>query len=154
MLEQVYAKLGSVFILNLLNKNISFLIRPEVSVHFFKASETGLSLQVVYWFNVLGFHSETLATSLEYDFSSKVLHLLFCGGSRALSNCDMNYQTLDLLWCTLSRNHVDGQLLRLIWNTESFADKIKKSNDIAGLRLEYFPPMISPEGGCRILISQ
>ncbi|KAI3814425.1 hypothetical protein L1987_14065 [Smallanthus sonchifolius] len=45
-----------------------------------------------------------------------------------------------------------------VWNSpmsglESFADKIKRSNDIEGLKLEYFPPSVSPDGGCRILIT-
>lgn len=52
MLRQQYPKLGSVFTLNLLNKKITFLIGPEVSAHFFKASESDLSQQEVYQFNV------------------------------------------------------------------------------------------------------
>ena len=52
MLKQEYPKLGSVFTLNLVHKNITFLIGPEVSAHFFKASETDLSQQEVYRFNV------------------------------------------------------------------------------------------------------
>ncbi|XP_027767828.1 sterol 14-demethylase isoform X1 [Solanum pennellii] len=52
MLRQEYPKLGSVFTLNLLNKNITFFIGPEVSAHFFKAPETDLSQQEVYQFNV------------------------------------------------------------------------------------------------------
>ncbi|KAI3714446.1 hypothetical protein L1987_73048 [Smallanthus sonchifolius] len=51
------------------------------------------------------------------------------------------------------------QLANSVWNSpvsglESFAEKIKKSNEIIGLQLEYFPPSISPDGGCRIHISQ
>ncbi|KAL0385261.1 UNVERIFIED_CONTAM: Sterol 14-demethylase [Sesamum radiatum] len=45
MLREEYPKLGSVFTLNLLNKNITFLIGPEVSAHFFKAPESDLSQQ-------------------------------------------------------------------------------------------------------------
>jgi sterol 14-demethylase len=52
MLREEYPKLGSVFTLSFLNKNITFLIGPEVSAHFFKASETDLSQQEVYQFNV------------------------------------------------------------------------------------------------------
>lgn len=52
MLREEYPKLGSVFTLKLLNKNITFFIGPEVSAHFFKASETDLSQQEVYRFNV------------------------------------------------------------------------------------------------------
>ncbi|XP_074307995.1 sterol 14-demethylase-like [Silene latifolia] len=52
MLREEYPKLGNVFTLNLVNKNITFLIGPEVSAHFFKASESDLSQQEVYRFNV------------------------------------------------------------------------------------------------------
>nr|ASB17937.1 cytochrome P450 CYP51G1 [Polygala tenuifolia] len=52
MLREEYPKLGSVFTLNLFHKNITFLIGPEVSAHFFKASESDLSQQEVYQFNV------------------------------------------------------------------------------------------------------
>ena len=52
MLREEYPKLGSVFTLNLLNKNITFFIGPEVSAHFFKAPEADLSQQEVYQFNV------------------------------------------------------------------------------------------------------
>uniref|UniRef100_A0A803NEU0 Uncharacterized protein n=1 Tax=Chenopodium quinoa TaxID=63459 RepID=A0A803NEU0_CHEQI len=52
MLREEYPKLGSVFTLNLVNKNITFLIGPEESAHFFKAPETDLSQQEVYRFNV------------------------------------------------------------------------------------------------------
>ncbi|GMH27272.1 hypothetical protein Nepgr_029115 [Nepenthes gracilis] len=53
MLREEFPKLGNVFTLNLLGtKNITFLIGPEVSAHFFKASESDLSQQEVYRFNV------------------------------------------------------------------------------------------------------
>lgn len=52
MLREEYPKLGSVFTLNLLNKKITFFIGPDVSAHFFKASESDLSQQEVYQFNV------------------------------------------------------------------------------------------------------
>ena len=52
MLREKYPRLGSVFTLNFLNKNITFLIGLEVSAHFFKASESDLSQQEVYQFNV------------------------------------------------------------------------------------------------------
>ncbi|MBA0711751.1 hypothetical protein Golax_010900 [Gossypium laxum] len=52
MIREEYPKLGSVFTLNLFNKKITFLIGPEVSAHFFKASESDLSQQEVYQFNV------------------------------------------------------------------------------------------------------
>ena len=52
MLREEYPKLGSVFTLKLLNKNISFFVGPDVSAHFFKAPESDLSQQEVYRFNV------------------------------------------------------------------------------------------------------
>ncbi|OVA07832.1 Cytochrome P450 [Macleaya cordata] len=52
MLKEEYPKLGSVFTVNLFNKKITFFIGPEVSAHFFKASESDLSQQEVYQFNV------------------------------------------------------------------------------------------------------
>nr|KYP39773.1 Obtusifoliol 14-alpha demethylase [Cajanus cajan] len=52
MLREEYPKLGSVFTLKLFHKNITFLIGPEVSAHFFKAPESDLSQQEVYQFNV------------------------------------------------------------------------------------------------------
>ncbi|KAK7287000.1 hypothetical protein RJT34_22396 [Clitoria ternatea] len=52
MLREEYPKLGSVFTVKLFHKNITFFIGPEVSAHFFKASESDLSQQEVYQFNV------------------------------------------------------------------------------------------------------
>ncbi|XP_027335839.1 sterol 14-demethylase [Abrus precatorius] len=52
MLREEYPKLGSVFTLKFFHKNITFLIGPEVSSHFFKAPENELSQQEVYRFNV------------------------------------------------------------------------------------------------------
>ncbi|XP_027151335.1 sterol 14-demethylase [Coffea eugenioides] len=52
LLREEYPKLGSVFTLKLLSKNITFFIGPEVSAHFFKAPESDLSQQEVYQFNV------------------------------------------------------------------------------------------------------
>ncbi|GMP51609.1 hypothetical protein CsSME_00017772 [Camellia sinensis var. sinensis] len=48
MWREEYPKQGSVFTLKLLNKNVTFFIGPEVSAHFFKASESDLSQQEVY----------------------------------------------------------------------------------------------------------
>eukprot|EP01018_Ginkgo_biloba_P027600 Gb_01225 [translate_table: standard] len=52
MLKEEYPKMGSVFTLKLFTRNITFLIGPEVSTHFFKAPEADLSQQEVYQFNV------------------------------------------------------------------------------------------------------
>ncbi|KAI3787675.1 hypothetical protein L1987_42305 [Smallanthus sonchifolius] len=56
-------------------------------------------------------------------------------------------------------NSVINQDVQSVWNSplagrESFADKIKKTNEIEGLKLEYFPPSISDDGCCRIHITQ
>ncbi|CAM8876344.1 unnamed protein product [Rhodiola kirilowii] len=53
LLTEEYPKLGSVFTVNLIYKNITFFIGPEVSAHFFKAPEN--ELQEVYQFNVPAF---------------------------------------------------------------------------------------------------
>ncbi|KAI0522728.1 hypothetical protein KFK09_005113 [Dendrobium nobile] len=52
MVREEYAKLGSVFTLNLLHRRITFFVGPDVSSHFFKAPESDLSQQEVYQFNV------------------------------------------------------------------------------------------------------
>ncbi|GLJ10363.1 hypothetical protein SUGI_0126850 [Cryptomeria japonica] len=52
LLKEEYPKLGSVFTIKLLTKNVTFFIGPDVSQHFFKASESDLSQQEVYQFNV------------------------------------------------------------------------------------------------------
>ena len=52
MIREEYAKLGSVFTVNVVNRKITFFIGPEVSGHFFKAPEAQLSQQEVYQFNV------------------------------------------------------------------------------------------------------
>ncbi|OAY73173.1 Obtusifoliol 14-alpha demethylase [Ananas comosus] len=43
MVREEYAKLGSVFTVNLLNRRVTFFVGPEVSAHFFKAAEADLS---------------------------------------------------------------------------------------------------------------
>ncbi|CAL9054472.1 obtusifoliol 14-alpha demethylase-like [Musa acuminata AAA Group] len=52
MIREEYAKIGSVFTVNIINRKITFFIGPEVSGHFFKAPEAQLSQQEVYQFNV------------------------------------------------------------------------------------------------------
>uniref|UniRef100_A0A803MV89 Uncharacterized protein n=1 Tax=Chenopodium quinoa TaxID=63459 RepID=A0A803MV89_CHEQI len=52
MLNEEYQTLGSVFTMNAVYKNITFLLEPDVSAHFFKAGETELSQREVYQFTV------------------------------------------------------------------------------------------------------
>ena len=52
ILEEEYPRLGGVFTVSVLAKQITFLIGPEESSHFFKAPEAELSQQEVYGFNV------------------------------------------------------------------------------------------------------
>eukprot|EP00249_Psilotum_nudum_P016916 c26052_g1_i1 orf=549-2048(+) len=52
MIKEEYPRLGSIFTVNVLNRNITFLIGPEESTHFFKAPESDLSQQEVYKYNV------------------------------------------------------------------------------------------------------
>ncbi|KAI4354739.1 hypothetical protein L6164_003583 [Bauhinia variegata] len=67
MLREEYPKLGSVFTLKLFHKNVTFLIGPEVSAHFFKAPENELSQQEVYQFNV-----PTFGPSVVFDVDYSV----------------------------------------------------------------------------------
>uniref|UniRef100_A0A803MDJ7 Cytochrome P450 n=1 Tax=Chenopodium quinoa TaxID=63459 RepID=A0A803MDJ7_CHEQI len=52
MLNEEYQTLGSVFTMNAVYKNITFLLEPDVSAHFFKAGESELSQREVYRFTV------------------------------------------------------------------------------------------------------
>lgn len=52
LLKEEYGRLGQVFTLQMLTRNVTFLIGPEVSAHFFKAQEADLSQREVYQFNV------------------------------------------------------------------------------------------------------
>lgn len=47
MLQEQYERLGSVFTVKVVTRNITFLIGPEVSSHFFKAQEADLSQREV-----------------------------------------------------------------------------------------------------------
>ncbi|KNA03432.1 hypothetical protein SOVF_209170 [Spinacia oleracea] len=52
MLKEEHEIVGSVFTLNVLNKNITFLLEPDVSAHFFTAPVSQLSQKEVYRFSV------------------------------------------------------------------------------------------------------
>ncbi|KAG0553878.1 hypothetical protein M758_12G048500 [Ceratodon purpureus] len=52
LLREQYQVLGSVFTVKILTRNITFLLGPEVSAHFYKAQEADLSQREVYQFNV------------------------------------------------------------------------------------------------------
>ncbi len=47
MLGEEYARLGSVFTVKVLTRNVTFLVGPEVSAHFFKAQEADMSQKEV-----------------------------------------------------------------------------------------------------------
>ncbi len=47
MLAEEYARLGSVFTVKVLTRNVTFLVGPEVSAHFFKAQEADMSQKEV-----------------------------------------------------------------------------------------------------------
>ncbi|KAI8526739.1 hypothetical protein RHMOL_Rhmol12G0019400 [Rhododendron molle] len=96
MLREEYPKLGSVFTLSLLNKKITFFVGPDVSAHFFKASESDLSQQEMYQFNVPTFgpgvvfdvdYSEYFSKwgdSGEVDLKYELEHLIILTASRCL----------------------------------------------------------------------
>ena len=52
MIQEQYARLGSVFTVPIITRKITFLIGPEVSANFFKGNEAEMSQQEVYRFNV------------------------------------------------------------------------------------------------------
>jgi len=52
LMEKAYKSYGSVFTVPLFHKRMTFLIGPEVSSHFFKASDLDMSQKEVYQFNV------------------------------------------------------------------------------------------------------
>lgn len=47
LIREQYGTLGSVFTVKILTRNITFLLGPEVSAHFFKAQEADLSQREV-----------------------------------------------------------------------------------------------------------
>jgi sterol 14-demethylase len=55
MIREEYARLGSVFTVDILSRKITFLIGPEVSEHFFSGYESELSQQEVYRLTVPSF---------------------------------------------------------------------------------------------------
>lgn len=55
MIREEYARLGSVFTVDILSRKITFLIGPEVSEHFFNGYESELSQQEVYRLTVPSF---------------------------------------------------------------------------------------------------
>lgn len=55
MIQEEYARLGSVFTVGFLSKKITFLIGPEVSAHFFNGFESEMSQKEVYKFTVPAF---------------------------------------------------------------------------------------------------
>ncbi|KAI3688436.1 hypothetical protein L1987_82151 [Smallanthus sonchifolius] len=66
---------------------------------------------------------------------------------------------MNLEFMVPKENFAPNQDVQSVWNSpssgmESFADKMKKANEIEGLALEYFPPSISDDGCCRIHITQ
>ncbi|KAL2613404.1 hypothetical protein R1flu_025096 [Riccia fluitans] len=60
MARDEYEKLGPVFTCKVLTRNITFLLGPEVSEHFFKAPESEMSQKEVYKFNVPTFGPEVV----------------------------------------------------------------------------------------------
>lgn len=52
LIEEEFQKTGQVFTVPILHKSMTFLIGPEVSAHFFKATDDKLSQKEVYEFNV------------------------------------------------------------------------------------------------------
>ncbi|CAN7075080.1 unnamed protein product [Brassica oleracea var. botrytis] len=100
MLRDEYPKLGSVFTVNLLHKNMTFLIGPEVSAHFFKAHDSVLSQQQVYKFNV-----PTFGPGVVFDVDYTVRQEQFRFFSEALRSgeVDLKEELDSLIILTASR---------------------------------------------------
>lgn len=67
LMTEGFEKHGEVFTVPVLHLNITFLIGPNVSLHFFKASDSLMSQKEVYEFNV-----PTFGPGVVYDVDTKV----------------------------------------------------------------------------------
>ncbi|KAI3730207.1 hypothetical protein L1987_61376 [Smallanthus sonchifolius] len=107
--------------------------------------------------------TESNSVSMEFDQDATVeipaSQPLVCTGGRSSQAQDPEDTDMNLELSAPLQNFVPKQDAKSVWNSpsagmESFADKIKKANEIEGLKLEYFPPSISDDGCCRIQITQ
>ncbi|KAH7296629.1 hypothetical protein KP509_26G031400 [Ceratopteris richardii] len=83
MLREEYPRLGSVFTVKVLHRNITFLLGPEESVHFFKAPESELSQQEVYQYNVPTFGPGVV---FDVDYSVRMEQFRFFSESLRVSS--------------------------------------------------------------------
>eukprot|EP00271_Cylindrocystis_brebissonii_P004440 TRINITY_DN1609_c0_g1_i1.p1 TRINITY_DN1609_c0_g1~~TRINITY_DN1609_c0_g1_i1.p1 ORF type:complete len:507 (-),score=87.18 TRINITY_DN1609_c0_g1_i1:559-2079(-) len=67
LITEFYPKFGAVFTVPVFHKRITFLIGPEVSSHFFKASEDNLSQEEVY-----GYSGRTFGPTVVFSVSYKI----------------------------------------------------------------------------------
>ncbi|KAJ8431693.1 hypothetical protein Cgig2_006549 [Carnegiea gigantea] len=87
VLREEYPKLGNVFALSLVHNNITFLIGPEVSAHFFKASESDLSQQEA--------NFSKWGDSGEVDLKYELEHLIILTASRCLFSREVRNKLFD-----------------------------------------------------------
>ncbi|KAI5084495.1 hypothetical protein GOP47_0000664 [Adiantum capillus-veneris] len=83
MIREEYPRLGSVFTVKVLNRNITFLLGPEESVHFFKAPESEMSQQEVYQYNVPTFGPGVV---FDVDYSVRMEQFRFFSESLRVSS--------------------------------------------------------------------
>ncbi|MCO5561099.1 hypothetical protein L7F22_014720 [Adiantum nelumboides] len=83
MIREEYPRLGSVFTVKVLNRNITFLLGPEESVHFFKAPESDMSQQEVYQYNVPTFGPGVV---FDVDYSVRMEQFRFFSESLRVSS--------------------------------------------------------------------
>ncbi|KAH7373474.1 hypothetical protein KP509_17G058700 [Ceratopteris richardii] len=83
MIREEYPRLGSVFTMKVLNRNITFLLGPEESVHFFKAPESEMSQQEVYQYNVPTFGPGVV---FDVDYSVRMEQFRFFSESLRVSS--------------------------------------------------------------------
>ncbi|MCD7467177.1 hypothetical protein HAX54_004454 [Datura stramonium] len=119
MLREEYPKLGSVFTLNLLNKNITFFIGPEVSAHFSgprnRSQPTGgLSVQCAYFWTWCVFDVDY--TIRQEQFGSLLITQELCG------EVDLKYELEHLIILTASRCLLGEEVRNKLFDDALFHD--------------------------------
>ncbi|OQU83546.1 hypothetical protein SORBI_3005G132300 [Sorghum bicolor] len=82
MIQEEYARLGSVFTVGILSRKITFLIGPEVSSHFFNGVDSEMSQNEVYQFTVSSFGPGVL---YDVDYATRQEQFRFFGDAMHVS---------------------------------------------------------------------
>lgn len=123
LLREQYGTLGSVFTVKILTRNITFLLGPEVSAHFFKAQEADLSQREVYQFNVPTFGPGVV---FDVDYSVRMEQFRFFTEAltvkRLKSYVEMMVEEAEMFfskWAEEGEVDLKEELEQLIVNTAS-----------------------------------